>query len=127
MPCGPERYDENWGDDGFGGHDSETPSSGVSERLEIRGLHLQVSQLTAMLCYLCNRCEASGVAINEPVATWWNKHKELDRRRSEAEAKKAEKARLAQQHQEYLNGLRERLLVQLTPEELESLGVAKPM
>jgi len=90
---------------------------------EISRLKAQVNEVTALLCYLCGRCEADGIEIDEPVRSWWTAHKEADRQRAEAAAKKAESARLANEQQAYLEGVRTRLLTQLTPEELEALGV----
>lgn len=55
--------------------------------LEAFQLRIKAQDLNEMLCEVCERLEAQD-ALNilpESVASWWNDHKELDRRRKEQE------------------------------------------
>ena len=49
----------------------------------------KLDETTALLCQLCESCDANRISFPPEVGTWWTKHKEEDRKRIESEIKTA--------------------------------------
>jgi hypothetical protein len=83
---------------------------------------LEINLLTARLCEACRVLEEHGLVPKELTA-WWKQHKKEDENRQKAAAEKLAKAEKTMQRKEYLRSVKERLKKQLSPDELEALGL----
>jgi hypothetical protein len=73
----------------------------------------QATTVTRLLCQLCESIDKNQVEIMPPaVKVWWNKHKEIDKKR-----------KLEEQIQKTLDHKKKEALNKLTPEERHLLGI----
>jgi len=88
------------------------------------GIRADRDKYTAMLCSLCKEMTPEQMEkiiynarnpVSRELATWWEHHQEVDRKREEKERQDAERQELVKS-----------ALAKLTPAEVKALGLNKP-
>lgn len=114
MPCNGGNY--------FGGRDRI-----VSDPKDAK----TIDDLTRKLCYALELLDSSlefqppGPTLNIPAELdeWWYEHKLADQERTKEARRRANAQSAKARRTTYLASVRKRVLTQLSPDELEALGV----
>jgi hypothetical protein len=84
-----------------------------------------IDLLTRRLCFACARMQDHEVPLGSELDEWWYEHQLRDKALQD-EAKQRANQELAQDRRErYLESVKERVLVQLTDDEKEALGIRR--
>lgn len=107
MPCNGGNY--------FGHHSVEYRDNPDQQK--------KINMLTRWLCHACSLLEKNKINMGRELNEWHYEHKLEDAARI-AEAKRREQIETAKKRrQKYLKSVKERVLVQLTDDEKEALGL----
>lgn len=83
----------------------------------------RVDVLTRRLCHACQLLEESGASLPKELDEWWYEHKLEDEARIAEAKKRATEQSAADRRAEYLESVRERVMNQLTDDEIDALGL----
>lgn len=103
MPC--MSYESDW-----------ASSSKVSEVIKIKEEADKLARIACRAMAALEKLDPSMKAMNKEAMTWWEKHKEADRKRMAEEAKVKAKEKEKEK-------LRSAALSKLTPEEIKAFGI----
>ena len=92
---------------------------------ENRSLKYKLDQVTALLCYACSVLCKLPIPVSGELKRWYEQHLRDDAARLQQEEERKKQDETEKEREERQAEIRKRLIAQLTPEELDAVGLRR--
>jgi hypothetical protein len=82
-----------------------------------------LDQVTRLLCYACSLLSKLPIPVSGELKAWYESHLRDDALRLQQEQERKKQEETEKERQQRLSEIRERLMGQLTPEEMDAVGL----